>query len=86
MEIIKFYLSEKQVEVFTSISFSDSNSCIKENPFLDADIMKTRIDDSNSLCKFLRKNKVFVLDRGFRDAVEDLEEDKTKKEIIIRRM
>ena len=38
----------------------------------DADIMKTIIEDSNGLCKFLRTNYVFVLDRGFRDVVKEL--------------
>ena len=44
----------------------------------DADIMKTIIEDPNGLCKFLRTNDVFVLDRGFRDVVEDLEEKNFK--------
>ena len=39
----------------------------------DADIMKTIIEDPNGLCKFLKTNDVFVLDRGFRDVVKDLE-------------
>ena len=33
----------------------------------DADIMKTIMEDPNSLCKLLRTDDVFVLDRGFRD-------------------
>ena len=40
--------------------------------------MKTIIEDPNGLCKFLRTNDVFVLDRGFRDVVEDLEEKNFK--------
>ena len=44
----------------------------------DADIMKTIIEDPNGLCKFLRTNDVFVLDRGFRDVVKDLEENNFK--------
>lgn len=33
----------------------------------DAEILKTIIEDANGLCKFLEKDYVFVLDRGFRD-------------------
>ena len=44
----------------------------------DADIVKTIIEDPNGLCKFLRTNDVFVLDRGFRDAVRGLEEKNFK--------
>ena len=40
--------------------------------------MKTIIKDSNGLCKFLRTNNAFVLDRGFHDVVKDLEEKNFK--------
>ena len=40
----------------------------------DAEILKAIIEDQNGLYKFLKKNDVFVLDRGFRDVVKDLEE------------
>ena len=43
-----------------------------------ADIMKTIIEDPNGLYKFLTTNDVFVLDRGFRDVVKDLEEKNFK--------
>ena len=38
----------------------------------DADVLKTIIEDPNCLCKFSSTNGVFVLNRGFRDVVEDL--------------
>ncbi|XP_011873641.1 PREDICTED: uncharacterized protein LOC105565230, partial [Vollenhovia emeryi] len=44
----------------------------------DAEILKTIIQDPNGLCKFLKKNDTFVLDRGFRDIVNDLEENNFK--------
>ena len=31
----------------------------------DAEILKTIIENANGLCKFLEKDDVFVLDRGF---------------------
>ena len=44
----------------------------------NADIMKNIIEDPNGLCKFLRTNDVFVLDRGFCDVVKYLKEKNFK--------
>ena len=41
----------------------------------DAEILKNIIEDANGLCKFLTKDGVFVLDRGFRDVKKDLEDE-----------
>ena len=43
-----------------------------------AEILKTIIEDANGLCKFLEKDDVFVLDRGFRDVKKDLEDNDFK--------
>ena len=40
----------------------------------DADILKSVFEDTNGLRKFLKEGDVFVLDRGFRDIKEKLEE------------
>ena len=44
----------------------------------DADTMKTIIEDQNGLCKFLKTNDFYVLDRGFRDVVKDLDKKMSK--------
>lgn len=44
----------------------------------DADILKIIMQDPNGLTKFLKKNDTFVLDRGFRDIVNYLEEKNFK--------
>lgn len=40
--------------------------------------MKIIIEDPNSLCKFLKKDNVFVLDHGFRNVKKDLKEKNFK--------
>lgn len=40
----------------------------------DAEIMKIIIDDPNGLCTFLKPGDIFILDRGFRDVQNHLEE------------
>jgi len=44
----------------------------------DAEILKNIIQDPNGLYKLLLKGDTFVLDRGFRDIVDDLEKKKFK--------
>lgn len=41
----------------------------------DAEILKSVIEDSNSLRKFLKEGDIFVLDRGFRDIKDILEKE-----------
>ena len=41
----------------------------------DAEILKCAIEDPNALRKFLKESNIFVLDRGFRDIKENLEEE-----------
>ena len=41
----------------------------------DAEILKSVFVNPNGLCKFLKEGDIFVLDRGFRDIEEKLEEE-----------
>lgn len=44
----------------------------------DAEILKNIIQDPNGLSKLLLEGDTFVLNRGFRDIVDDLEKKKFK--------
>ena len=80
----KSFSGQKKVSLCKPFPICTINGYVVDmlGPYLanqnDADIMKTIIEDPNGLCKFSRMNDVFVLDRGFRDVVKNLEEKNFK--------
>lgn len=75
----KSYSGQKKKPLCKPFTICTTNGYIIETmgPFLanqnDAQILQQIMQDPNGLCTILQENDIFVVDRGFRDIKEDLE-------------
>ena len=80
----KSYSGQKKVPLCKPFTICTTDGYIVEmlGPYLanqnDADILKSVFEDPNGLRTFLKEGDIFVLDRGFRDIKEKLEEENFK--------
>ncbi|XP_025265235.1 uncharacterized protein LOC112638210 [Camponotus floridanus] len=77
----KSFSGQKKVPLCKPFTLCTTDGYIVDmlGPYLanqnDAEILKSVIEDPNSLRKFLKEGDIFVLDRGFRDIKDILEKD-----------
>ncbi|XP_011251810.2 uncharacterized protein LOC105248620 [Camponotus floridanus] len=77
----KSFSGQKKVPLCKPFTLCTTDGYIVDmlGPYLanqnDAEILKSVIEDPNSLRKFLKEGNIFVLDRGFRDIKDILEKD-----------
>lgn len=77
----KSYSGQKKVPLCKPFTICTTDGYVVEmlGPYLanqnDAEILKSVIEDPNGLRKFLKEGDIFVLDRGFRDIKEKLEQE-----------
>ena len=77
---MKSYSGQKKVPLCKPFTICTTDGFIVDmlGPYLanqnDAEILKSVVEDPHGLRRFLKEGDVFVLDRGFRDVKETLEE------------
>ena len=81
---MKSYSGQKKVPLCKPFTICTTDGFIVDmlGPYLanqnDAEILKSVVEDPHGLRRFLKEGDVFVLDRGFRDVKEKLEEQNFK--------